>query len=253
VPSIIHEQNEYPGRAIKAAAKFTDTIALSFEDSKKYFSDKMQRKIVVTGNPVRKEFEAYTKEIARKTLKLNKEDKLILCLGGSLGARNINTAALEMAKKFKDHKNIKIYLITGQKQYEQMLNSIDLSVNANVKIMPYSDEMPLLLNACDLVICRGGASTLFENMITATPGIYIPYPYASADHQRKNINYITSRGGGVMIEDESLDEDTLYNEVSRIIFDDKKIEQMSKNAKAASAGNALDKFYTEIIKLTKDK
>jgi UDP-N-acetylglucosamine--N-acetylmuramyl-(pentapeptide) pyrophosphoryl-undecaprenol N-acetylglucosamine transferase len=174
-------------------------------------------------------------------------------LGGSLGARNINNAALGMAKRFINNKEIKTILITGQKQYEEVKNSIDLSSYKNVEIMPYSDEMPVLLNACDIVICRGGATTLFENMMTATPGVYIPYPYASNDHQRKNIEYITSRGGGVMILDKDLNEYTLYSEVSEIIFDDAKRKAMSKNAKAAAVADVLDKIYDEILKLTKSK
>ncbi len=253
VPSIVHEQNEYPGRAIKAVAKFTDIIAVSFDDTRKYFDEKTQNKIVTTGNPVRKEFEAYTKEIARKTLKIKDNEKLILCLGGSLGAKNINNAAIGTAKRFINNTDIKIILITGQKQYEEVKNSIDLSLHKNVEIMSYSDNMPVLLNACDLVICRGGATTLFENMMTATPGIYIPYPYASNDHQRKNIEYITSRGGGKMILDKDLNDETLYKEVSEIIFDDKKRESMSKNAKSAASADVLDKIYNEISKLIKSK
>jgi UDP-N-acetylglucosamine--N-acetylmuramyl-(pentapeptide) pyrophosphoryl-undecaprenol N-acetylglucosamine transferase len=109
--------------------------------------------------------------------------------------------------------------------------------------------MPVLLNACDLVVCRGGATTLFENMITAAPGIYIPYPYASADHQRENINYIISQNGGVMIEDDKLNGETLYEKVAEIIFDEKKRKQMSVNAQNAAPKNVLEKFYSEIIKI----
>lgn len=251
VPSMVHEQNEYPGRAIKAVAKFTDVIAVSFDDTKKYFDEKTRKKIITTGNPVRKEFEAYTKEIAQKTLRIKDNEKLILCLGGSLGAKNINTAALGMAKKFAGNEDIKIILITGRKQYRQACESIDLSVYKNVDILPYSDDMPVLLNACDLVVCRGGATTLFENMTTATPGIYIPYPYASNDHQRKNIEYIVSSGGGVMILDKDLNEETLYSAAAEIIFDDAKRKAMSISAKAASVTDVLDKIYDQILKLAK--
>ena len=158
-----------------------------------------------------------------------------------------------MAKKLKSHTDIKIILITGQKQYEQVKTAIDLDEYTNIELMPYADNMPVLLNACDLVICRGGATTLFENMATATPGIYIPYPYASADHQRKNIEYITSRGGGVMIEDSELNTDTLYEQVSNIIFDSKVRKQMSEAAYSASVHDVLDKFYAEILKLINKK
>lgn len=253
VPSIVHEQNEYPGRAIKAVAKFTDIIAVSFDDTRKYFDEKTQKKIITTGNPVRKEFEAYTKEIARKTLKIKDDEKLILCLGGSLGAKNINNAAIGMAKKFINNKDIKIIIITGQKQFEDVKENIDLSLHKNIEIMPYSDNMPVLLNACDLVICRGGATTLFENMMTSTPGIYIPYPYASNDHQRKNIEYITSRGGGVMIADKDLNEETLYLEASDIIFNNARRKTISISAKKAAVQDAADKIYCEVLKLSKSK
>lgn len=249
IPSIIHEQNAYPGRAIKAVAPFADKIAVSFETSKKYFSKKLQDKIILTGNPIRKEFEAYSKEIARKTLNLKDNEIFILCLGGSLGAKKINIAAAELAEKLKDNNDIKITLVTGSKQYEEVVSSIDLKVYKNVTLIPYSDNMPVLLNACDLVVCRGGATTLFENMITATPGIYIPYPYASADHQRENINYITSQNGGVMIEDDKLNGEILYEKVAEIIFDEKKRKQMSVNAQNAAPKNVLEKFYSEIIKI----
>jgi UDP-N-acetylglucosamine--N-acetylmuramyl-(pentapeptide) pyrophosphoryl-undecaprenol N-acetylglucosamine transferase len=249
VPSIVHEQNAYPGRAIKAVAPFTNKIAISFESSKKYFSKRLQNKIILTGNPVRKEFEAYSKEVSRKTLKLKNDEKIILCLGGSLGAKKINNAAIELARKLQNYKNIKIIIITGKRQYDEVERNVDLNIYKNIELLAYADNMPILLNVCDLVICRGGATTLFENMITATPGIYIPYPYASADHQRENINYITSQGGGFMIEDNQLNGDSLYDKVSKIIFDDKNLQQMSVNAMNAAPQNVLEKFYSEIMKI----
>jgi UDP-N-acetylglucosamine--N-acetylmuramyl-(pentapeptide) pyrophosphoryl-undecaprenol N-acetylglucosamine transferase len=249
VPSIVHEQNAYPGRAIKAVAPFASKIIISFESSKKYFSRKLHEKIILTGNPVRKEFDAYSKEIARKTLRIKDNEKIILCIGGSLGAKKINNAAIELAEKLHSSTDIKIIIVTGRKQYDEVTESVGTKIYKNIELLPYADNMPVLLNACDLVICRGGATTLFENMTTGTPGIYIPYPYASADHQRENINYITSHGGGLMIEDDQLSGDRLYEKVSGIIFDEKKLQQMSVNAKNAAPENVLENFYREIIKI----
>ncbi len=249
VPSVVHEQNEYPGRAIKAVANYTDTIAVSFEDTRRYFSQKQQKKVVLTGNPVRKEFEAYTREIARKSLKIGEREKLILCLGGSLGAKSINLSVIGMARMLKEEKRVKIILISGTAQSEQIMQSAQAEQLENMTVLAYSDEMPMLLNAADVVVCRGGATTLFENIMTATPGVYIPYPHAANDHQRKNIEYITSRGGGVMLDDAQLNAESLYKAVTGIIFDEKRLKAMSENAKGAAPSDALSRLYNEIEKL----
>lgn len=249
IPSIVHEQNEYPGRAIKAVANYTNTIAVSFEDTQRYFSEKQQKKVVLTGNPVRKEFEAYTRESAREKLKLKKNEKLILCLGGSLGAKSINLSTVGMARMLQDRSEVKIILISGSAQNAEIVQSVQNEGIENLQVLSYSDDMPVLLNAADLVVCRGGATTLFENIMTATPGVYIPYPHATNDHQRKNINYITSRGGGELLEDAQLNAESLYRTVTKILFDEKRLREMSENAKGAAPSDALCRLYCEIEKL----
>jgi UDP-N-acetylglucosamine--N-acetylmuramyl-(pentapeptide) pyrophosphoryl-undecaprenol N-acetylglucosamine transferase len=154
-----------------------------------------------------------------------------------------------MARMLKEEKRVKIILISGTAQSEQIMQSAQAEQLENMTVLAYSDEMPMLLNAADVVVCRGGATTLFENIMTATPGVYIPYPHAANDHQRKNIEYITSRGGGVMLDDAQLNAESLYKAVTGIIFDEKRLKAMSENAKGAAPSDALSRLYNEIEKL----
>ncbi|NLL49840.1 MAG: undecaprenyldiphospho-muramoylpentapeptide beta-N-acetylglucosaminyltransferase [Eubacteriaceae bacterium] len=251
VPALLHEQNAYPGRAVRAAARFCDSIALSLEDAKAYFPAKQQKKIVITGNPVRREFEQYTQRAAREKLGISEEICLVLALGGSQGARNINQAVVGAATQIADDK-LQFILLTGSGHYEDVKALLqEQGKQENIQLLPYSNEMPLLLNACDLVICRGGATTLFENMAAGKAGIYIPYPYAANDHQRHNIAYIVSRGGGILLEDKGLSPQNLAEAICEMISDKDRLEQMSQCAKNASPKEVLSKICKAIENLAK--
>lgn len=252
VPALIHEQNAYPGRAVRAAARFCDVIALSLEDAKKFFSPKQQKKIIVTGNPVRREFAEYLQSQARDELGIKQEDCLVLALGGSQGARNINQAVLGAAAKMKD-RAVRFILLTGQGHYEDVKTLLHAQeIRANIELLPYSNDMPQLLNACDIVVCRGGATTLFENMAAGKPGIYIPYPYAANDHQRHNIAYIVNKGGGMMLEDKGLNADELAGAIDVLLSDKERLMLMSRRAKEAAPADVPGKLCGIIENLAED-
>ncbi len=233
LPTLIAEQNVIPGFTIKTLSKYADRVCLSFVEAQEY----MHRKdnCVVTGNPVRKDFELYTKELSRKSLKLNKIDRMVLIFGGSLGAKSIDEATLGLIERYKGNENVFIYLITGEEWYDYVMNELsDKRININNKnvcIMKYSDNMPLLMNAADLIICRSGATTMAEVNYLGIPAIYIPYPHAANDHQTINANASVKKYAAKTIKDCELDEKKLYDTVESIIYNEDMMKTMSEQAR----------------------
>ncbi len=201
-PTLITEQNVIPGFTIRTLSKVASTVCVSFPESVAEMA--RPERCVVTGNPVRRDFGLYNRAVSRKTLKLKDDDKFVLIFGGSLGANSINEAVRPLLTQYASDPSVQITHITGEGTYEAYMESLasqdfDVSVHKNIKILAYSDDMPMLLNAADLVICRSGATTLAEVNYVGVAAVYIPYPYATNDHQMKNAVTAENKGAAVIV------------------------------------------------------
>lgn len=254
IPTLIHEQNAFPGITNKLLSRVVDRVAISFRESEKYF--KNTEKTILSGNPIRQEFKKSDKMDARSYLGLPTDNQIIVALGGSQGAWSINQSMVTVIKALKDKKNINIIHITGKNQYDKVLDmfktdGIDIHKYSNIQILPYSQDVAKLYSACDLIISRSGAMTVSEITAVGRPGIFIPFPYATDNHQEFNAKVVADRGGGILILDKDLNGKILLNNIESLLTNKNKLIKMENITKKLGILNGDEIIYNEIMKLIK--
>lgn len=258
IPTLLHESNAFPGKAVKMLAPKTDTILVSFKDAIPRIPK--AKKIVYTGTPVKirkKEYTKDEKEKIIKELKLNPEKPIILIFGGSQGAQKINEAILGIISN-KLNKEYQLLWATGPKQYDIIKEKLeDRNINMdyieNTKIVPYIYNMEEVMNISDLIVSRSGAMTITEISNLGKPSILIPLPNVSGDHQTYNAKVLENEKAAIIIPDNELEAINLNKQIEEIVFDPKRVEEMGKNAHKVSTENVEEKIYKEIKKLLDEK
>ena len=256
IPTMLHESNAFPGKAVKMLAKKTDTILVSFEDAIPRI--KNARRVVFTGTPVKIKRREYTIEEKSKIIKqmgLNMLKPIILIFGGSQGAKKINDAVIEIVKQ-KQNKNYQIIWGAGPKQYDAIkenleLNHININNIENVKIVPYIYNMEEVMNVVDVIVSRSGAMTITEISNLGKPSILVPLPNVSHNHQLYNAKVLEKVDAAKIILNNEMEPKKLNSTIEEIILDKNKMEQMGKNALKVSTSNVEDKIYREIKMLVK--
>ena len=249
VPTLIHEQNAFPGVTNRILSRLVDKVASSFPEAIKYFKHK--DRVVVSGNPIRSEFKEKNREHARKKLSIPMNKKLIVVTGGSQGAQSINKSMIHVIKELKDRPDIHIVHVTGKKQHEKVLDglkteNIDPSTLKNIEIVPYTFDMATLYKASDLIIARAGAMTISEITAVGRSCILIPYPYATDNHQEFNARVIADKEGGVLILDKDLNGQLLIDTIKDLMKDTKKLREMGNITSKLGILNGDDIIYNEI-------
>ncbi|MEJ8554964.1 undecaprenyldiphospho-muramoylpentapeptide beta-N-acetylglucosaminyltransferase [Tepidibacter sp. Z1-5] len=249
IPTIIHEQNAFPGVTNKILSKFVSKILISFEDAKKYFKDKDN--VVLTGNPVRKEILISNKFSSRKKLGINEDKRMILCVGGSGGATKLNDSMKKIIPRLVKE-DIQFIHATGKNHYDKFINSLgEQDFRGCQKVVPYLEDMASALAACDLVICSAGAITLAEVTALSKPSIVIPKAYTAENHQEFNAKSIEKKGAGIAILEKQLTYKKLEDAIFKILGDREKLTQMGKNSGEIGSPESIDNIYKEIMDVLK--
>lgn len=244
VPIIIHEQNAFPGVTTKMLSKYAKCVMLAVEDAKNHLGDVHWE---VTGNPLRAEVLSYDRDRARKELGLD-ERPLVLSFGGSLGARAINEAMIPLL--VQSGKDGKIQHIHAYGQYGKWLpgkveeQGIKISDCKNLDIREYINDMPRVLAAADLVICRAGAITLSELQAQGKPSILIPSPNVAENHQYHNAMALVNRNAASVIEEKDLTGETLASMAQELLSDMNKLKKIGENAKKMAILDSTDRIYS---------
>ena len=258
IPTILHESNAFPGKAIKFLAKRTDTILIGFENAAKRIPK--ANKIVFTGTPVKikkKEYSINEKNDIIKKMGLNSSKPIVLIFGGSQGAQKINEAIIEI-KKNKLNKNYQLMWATGPKQYDVIkgiLEDANININKinNTKIVPYIYEMEEVMNVSDVIVARSGAMTVTEISNLGKPSILIPLPNVSNDHQLYNAKVLENVGAAkIILNDELSNQNILNSTIEKIILDKDNMKKMGEKALTMATKNVEDKIYKEIKLLVKE-
>ncbi len=255
VPIVLHESNAFPGVAIKMLSKKANAILVGFEDAKKRI--KNTENVVVVGNPSKVKEISFTNSQKEKILKeiglTDIEKPIVLVFGGSQGAQKINESFINIISK-KVNEKYQIIWATGPNQYEIIKTKLqNLNINIdnipNVKILPYIYNMEEVMNCVDLVVSRSGAMTITEISIVGKPSIFIPFPYATENHQEYNAKVLEKVGAAKIILDADLDFNILNSTINEIISDKEKMCRMSENAHAVEIKNVEDKIYVELRRI----
>lgn len=244
IPTVIQEQNSYPGITNKLLSSKANSICVAYDNLERFFP---KDKIAVTGNPVRQDLlDIQSKrEEAITHFKLDATKKTLLVLGGSLGARRINQLIEKELDKLLSL-NVQVIWQCGKfyfKDYKKYNKY-------NVQVMAFIERMDLVYAAADVVISRAGASSVSELCIVGKPVIFIPSPNVAEDHQTKNAQAIVDKKGAILLKESQLEED--FGLVfESLIKDMGKQEQLSQNIKLLARPNATVQIVDEIVKLIK--
>ncbi len=236
IPTAIHESNAYPGLVTRTLGSKCDVVLLGMKAAEDHL--KKCPRIVISGNPVRRNFKASSYLLSRKALGIKRGEKLILSFGGSGGAEKMNEAMINLMREFSiNDPSVRHIHATGRKSYHEVKESqpdlFDNGKNTRCRIVPYIENMPTLLSACDLAITRSGAMTVAEIMCCDTPSILIPSPNVAANHQYYNALYAKEMIGSHIIEEADLTSDALEKTVKKILASREKTARSSATKKCA--------------------
>lgn len=253
IPSVIHEQNAFPGVTNKMLSGRADRTMLAVADAQKYLSP--GARCVLTGNPVRQEVVRADREAARKKLGLDSRP-LILSFGGSLGARKINEAAADLLVQSARSGRFQHIHGYGQwgKWFPELLRrkGLDLAAHPEIDVREYIDDMPDCLAAADLVICRAGAITLSELQACGRASILIPSPNVAENHQYHNAMAMVNRGAAAILEEKDLSGESLRRKVEELFAQPGTIRSLSENAKAMAIPDSCARIYKIIREVLAD-
>ncbi len=231
IKTIIHEQNVVFGLVNRILSKRVDKVIFSFEESLDYY--KLDNAIVI-GNPASER----TKDYIQSDINYPKNYKRVLFLGGSLGAKRINDLALDIIKKSKDF-NLFFVVITG--------NNYEIEEDySNAKFIGFTENLTSIMQECDLIISRAGASTLCEVLNIPKLMIVIPSPNVTNNHQEKNAMALAKKNKLIMLNEEGLTSSVLLSEIIKIVYDDELKKDIIKNNKEANKGDVIWRFIKEI-------
>ena len=250
VPSVIHEQNVYPGLTVKGSEKYVNYVLVSFPETVNHMKNK--EKCVVTGNPIREEILKQNPQTAKLELELDQRP-FVLIFGGSLGAQKINENVVKILPKLIEDNKIQLLFGTGERNYDEIIKELEgVEIPSNIKIVPYIDNMQTVMAAADLVVSRAGAITVSEIAALGKASILIPSPNVVRNHQEQNAREFEKAGAAALICESELTSDVLYNKINELTKDKAVLETMGKNVKKLAKLDALEEIYKVILKCIKN-
>ena len=252
-PFMIHDCDAQPGIVSKFVAPMAKAVSVAFEDSVKNIKND---NIYVNGNPIRELFSILTKEDARKNLNL--ENKTTICImGGSQGAKSIDEATVGCLKRIFDKYDVQIIFQTGAKHYETTLYKLreiypDFEGNRNLIVKPFFDNMTEVLKSTDIAVSRAGSLSLSEICACSIASVLIPYPYAAADHQRKNAKALLNKNACLYLEDDETNSDNLFAKIDELLSNPEKLAEIQKNAGILAKPDATQKIVEQLKKVAEN-
>jgi len=243
IPTLIQEQNSYPGITNKLLSKKANCICVAYEGLERFFP---KEKIVLTGNPIRKDLiEIESKKVsALSEFDLDEKKITLLVLGGSLGARRVNQL-IESKLDFFKNQDVQLIWQCGKLYHEQYSKH---NIQDNVQVHAFLNKMDLAYAAADIIISRAGASSVSELCVVGKPVIFIPSPNVAEDHQTKNAQAIVDKDAAILIKEVQLDTD-FDNIFEGLLKSENNRNNLGKNIKELALINATNDIVDEVEKL----
>lgn len=250
IPTVLQEQNSYPGVTNRLLSKKAATICVAYDGMEKYFP---KNKIIVTGNPIRKDLVSVAEKSkeAYQFFNLDKSKPVLMITGGSQGARSINRSILAGLEKFSNA-GIQVLWQTGKLFYQQAKEKLDTSKLQGIHVMEFISRMDLAYACADAVVARAGASTVSELCVVKKPAILVPLPTAAEDHQTKNCLALVEKNAGILVKDDKA-QDELVDTAIRLLNDKPLQETLIRNIAPLGKPDAAENIASEILKLVRLK
>ena len=253
IPTAVHESNAVPGLTTKLLSKVADRVMVGFEDSRKHYPH--PERVVVTGTPVRRDFFDHTRKEARQALGLDGGRPLVLSYWGSLGADVMNRymadfLSAEAAEGFPFH-----HIHGAGRNYQSLTTALEergVDLTGGAEVRAYIYDMPLVMAAADLVVCRAGASTISELTAISKPCVLVPSPNVTNNHQEKNARVLEHHGAAVVVLEGETDGAALYRQVKDLLADPEKRSAMAKALEELSVTDAAEEIYQTLMALLKE-
>lgn len=247
-PTVIQEQNSYAGITNKLLAKHVDRICVAYQQMERFFP---KEKMIFTGNPVRQDLQSTStkRNEAIRFFDRGHNQKTLLMVGGSLGAKSLNQAAIENIDLIKGHPEILFIWQTGKLYYDQVMQH-PISKLTNVKVLPFVERMDLAYALADIIISRAGAMTISELGIVAKPAILVPSPNVAENHQTKNAQALVDVGAAMMVHDKDA-ASTLFSTAIELMNDEVARENLAKQLATTAMPDATRLIVNEVASVVK--
>jgi UDP-N-acetylglucosamine--N-acetylmuramyl-(pentapeptide) pyrophosphoryl-undecaprenol N-acetylglucosamine transferase len=249
IPTVLQEQNSYPGVTNKILAKKAAKICVAYDGMEQFFP---KEKIVLAGNPVRSEVFQNLENKRQEGITyfgLSETKQTIFVFGGSLGARTLNEALAAGRQILNENRQVQVLWQCGRFYHENFKNS-ETAQLPTVKILPFIDRMDLAYAAADVVIGRAGALSISEMCLVGKPSILVPSPNVAEDHQTKNALALVEKDAALMVKDAAAKDELIWTALE--VLKNKELQtQLSKNIKALAKPDAAEAIANVVLNLIK--
>ena len=249
IPTLVHESNALPGLTTRLLAEKVDKVMVGFEDSRAHYAK--PEKVTVTGTPVRGGFSSYTQESAKRQLGIPDDRPLVVSVWGSLGAGHMNAVMAELIPMMKADQSFRLIHAAGGMYYEELCGKLRRSApdcsSFGADVRRYIYDMPRVMAAADLVLCRAGASSLAELTFLGKPAIIVPSPNVTNNHQEKNARVLERAGGAKVLLEGEFDASSLLCEIKSLLADREALRSMREAMLSLSVPDATDRICAIIL------
>lgn len=251
IPTLVHESNAVPGLTTKLLADRVDRVMLGLEESRQYY--RHPERLTVTGTPVRGEFDRITKAQARAELGLKEDEKLVVSVWGSLGAGHMNAVMSELIPMLDGSQSFHMIHAAGSIYYKELTEKLSQNApdmeQAGVEVREYIFDMPRVMTAADLILCRAGASTISELCYLGKPALMVPSPNVTNNHQEKNARVLEKAGGAQVMLEGEFDAASMLERINDLLADEQKLGEMSRAMRSLTVSDATDRIVNIILEL----
>ncbi|MGA7397408.1 MAG: UDP-N-acetylglucosamine--N-acetylmuramyl-(pentapeptide) pyrophosphoryl-undecaprenol N-acetylglucosamine transferase [Solirubrobacterales bacterium] len=245
IPLVLTEADRHLGLANRLLAKRADRVCLAFP-----IDGLSGKHVMVTGRPVNRQVLSADRTSARERFGIAPEAQTVLVMGGSLGAKTINFAALE-AFAGRNGRKFEVIHVSGKRDYPELKSKLGEAVHQEgYTLLEYEPDMGDSLAACDLVVGRSGGS-IFELTAVGRPAVLVPYPYATGDHQTANASWMFDAEAAKVVSDADLSAELLASLVPRLLADSDGLARMSANSAALARPEAATDIADQVMAVAK--
>ena len=250
IPTAVHESNAVPGLTTKLLARSVDRILVGLSESRDFYSH--PEKVEVTGTPVRVDFRGVDMARARRELGLEPDKPVVLAVFGSLGAEYMNRAMVGFIRRMGAQGGFRLIYATGKRYYDgvrQTLAAQGLDHTPGLDLREYVYDMPKVMGAADVIICRSGASTISELTYLGKGAVIVPSPNVVNNHQEKNARVLDKAGAAKMLLEGKFDGDGLFDTVTGLLSAPQALERMRQASRAIGVTDATDRIASIVLGL----